>query len=413
MKMSNEKSKNPKPQKTKSRGNGEGSIYKRSDGRWCGAITVGRNENGTFKKRVIYGKNRNEVAEKMSKELHDIQISMYVEPNKITMEQWLETWLYEYKKSSVRPTTFESYEYIVRVHINPKIGRLYLKDLKAEQLQKLYNEKFSKGRSDGKGGLSSRTVRYIHILIHEALDQAVMNNLISKNVSEFTKLPMQKKAEMRVLTAEEQQKFLNALDDERLRASFILALGSGVRLGELLALRWKDVDFNKGIISINRTVKRTKTFDNEENKSVLLIQEPKTKSGKRQIPLPASVITELKEHRKLQLQERLLAGLLYIDNDLLFSTEIGKLLEPSNFIRKFKSLIKKAGLENVNFHALRHSYATRLLEENEHPKVVQELLGHSDIKLTLNTYSHVMPEIKIAAANKIDHLFNKNLRNYE
>lgn len=142
-----------------------------------------------------------------------------------------------------------------------------------------------------------------------------------------------------------------------------------------------------------------------DTKTKVVFQEPKTKAGKRAIPLPDNAVRELKDHRKRQLEEKIKAGELYEDNNFVFFTELGKLINTQNFLRKFKSIDKKAGLENVNFHALRHTYATRLLELNEHPKVVQEILGHSDISMTLNTYSHVMPEIKQAAAKKIDFLF--------
>jgi integrase len=391
----------------KKRGNGEGSISKRKDGRWCAVITNGNDPNTGKPKRVFfYGKTRQEVAEKLNQALHSIGQGTFVEPSRLTVGEWINTWLFEYKKQSLRPTTFQSYEYLTRVHVKPTIGHIILKDLRSEHLQRLYNEKATQGRSDGKGGLSPKTVRHIHCVIHEALEQALKNNLVVRNVSKATTLPRQVKKEMKVLTVDEQCKLLNVLGEERLRSAFILALASGVREGELLAIRWQDIDLKEGIINIRQSLKRVKVFDENKNtKSELLFQEPKTKAGKRIIPLPASVITELKEHRNRQLQEKLKARLIYEDNDLVFCTEIGKPIDTNNLIRKFKALLKKAGMRDINFHALRHTYATRLLEANEHPKVVQEILGHSDISMTLNTYSHVMPEIKKAAAQKLDHLF--------
>lgn len=212
------------------------------------------------------------------------------------------------------------------------------------------------------------------------------------------------------LTLEEQIKFLEAVKNDRLCSTFTLALASGVRLGELLAIRWQDVDFKEGVIKIRQALSRVKVLDeNSPTKTKLIFQEPKTKAGKRSIPIPPAVITELKKHKKKQNEEKLIAGPAYIDNDLVFCTEIGKPTEPTNLIRKFKSLIKQAGLKNVNFHALRHTYATRLLEVNEHPKVVQEILGHSSISMTLDTYSHVMPDVKKAAAAKINSLFETKI----
>ncbi len=388
------------------RGNNEGTISKRKDGRWCAAITTGYDDEGRQNRQFYYGKTRQEVADKLNQAVHRLSTGTYVEPNKITVGQWVDTWLNEYKKPSVRPTTYESYEYLTRVHIIPSIGHITLKDLRPEQLQKLYNDKLCKGRTDNSGGLSARTVRYIHIIIHEALSQAVKNNLIVRNVSELTTLPKQSKKEMRVLTLEEQSRFLDTLEDDRLRAAYILALATGIREGELMALRWQDVDLKEGLIKINRSIKRVKNFDrNTTVKTKLIFQEPKTNAGKRTIPLPFSVIGELEAHKKRQLLEKMEARKVYTDNDLVFCNEIGNPTEPATIAQKFYKLIKKAGIDKANFHALRHTYATRLLEANEHPKVVQEILGHSDISMTLNTYSHVMPEIKKAAAQKIDFLF--------
>ena len=247
------------------------------------------------------------------------------------------------------------------------------------------------------------------MVIRQALDQAVKNNLVIRNVSEATTLPRLVKKEMRVLTLEEQQRLLNNLGEARLRAAFIVALASGLREGELLALRWQDIDLKHGIIKVNRTMRRVKNFDpNSATKTHIIFQEPKTKAGRRSIPLPQNALNELKEHRKKQLQEKLIGGEVYEDNDLVFCTEIGKNIDSNNFLRKFRAINKRANLEKVNFHALRHTYATRLLELNEHPKVVQEILGHSDISMTLNIYSHVMPEIKQAAAAKINFLFENS-----
>jgi integrase len=394
----------------KKRGNNEGCISKRKDGKWCAVVTVGFDEDGKQKRRFFYGKTRQEVADKMNEVIHNINRGTYIEPSKIKLNDWLNTWLNEYKKSSIRPSTYDSYEYLIRLHITPAIGHIVLKDLRPEHLQKLYNDKTASGKVDCNGGLSAKTVNRIHVVLHAALDQAVKNSLVIRNVSEATTLPKQKKKEIRILSVDEQMKFLSAISRERLKVAFILALGSGIREGELLALRWKNVNLKDGTIRIAESIKRVRNYDpNIDTKTKLIFQEPKTEAGKRTIPLPENVLAELKEHRKRQYEEKLRAGSLYEDNDLVFCTEIGKVLEPRNFLDTFYSLIKKAEISHINFHALRHTYATRLLEANEHPKVVQEILGHSDIRMTLNTYSHVMPDIKMAAAQKLNHLFeNKN-----
>jgi len=375
-----------------------------------GKVGITYQYHGKQKRKFFYGKTRQEVAEKLNHAVHTIQQGTFVNSNKIRTEEWLEEWLYTYKKSSVRPSTFMDYEYLIRVHINPIVGKLLIKDLRPEHLQRLYNEKSACGQINGSGGLSPSSVRHIHIVLHQALRQAVRNNLIPRDVSESLELPQVKKATVKVFTVEAQMKFLGILAKERLRAAFITAFGTGVREGELLALRWQDVDLIAGIIHIEQTVRRCRiNFENDRAaKTKLIFGSPKTDAGKRSIPLPEGVHIELIAHKKRQIVEKLAAGEIWEMSGLVFTTELGKVIEPRNFLRKYYQLLKDADLEHLKFHAAsRHTFATRLLEANEHPKVVQELLGHASIVLTLDTYSHVLPEIKQAAAAKLNFLFQE------
>lgn len=171
------------------RGNGEGSIYKRKDGMWCGVVTNGRETDGKLKRVYYYGKTRTEIAEKIVKAQNEIKTGVFIEPTKMKVSEWMDIWMQEYMKSKLRPTTYGSYEYLARIHIKPQIGEMLLKELRPEHLQKMYNEKYANGRHDEEGGLSPRSVRYIHIVIHGALEQAVRNNLLARNVSEATTLP--------------------------------------------------------------------------------------------------------------------------------------------------------------------------------------------------------------------------------
>jgi integrase len=390
---------------TRKRGNNEGTISRRKDGRWCAAITIGYDENNKQKRQFFYGKTRQEVAEKLNKAINDIANGLFVEPNKVTVSEWFDVWLFEYKKPSVRATTYESYEYLNRIHIKPSIGHVYLKDLKPEHLQKFYNDKVYEKGSDKKGKISAKTIKNMHNVIHSALNQAVINNLIIRNVSDAVVLPKYDKKQIRVLTLDEQRKFVNIIENEKHKVAFLMALGTGLRLGEVSALKWQDINFYENTIKVNRTVRRTKIFiDKQTPKSELVYQPPKTDSGNRSVPIPESLINEIKEYKKTQNLQVLKAGPLYTNNDLIFCNEYGIQLDPSSLSKKFSRLIKKAGLNHINFHGLRHTLATRLLEVNEHPKTVQEILGHSDISLTLNTYTHVMPEIKKSAIQKINHL---------
>lgn len=388
------------------RGNGEGTIYKRSNGTWCAAVTSGINpETGKPKRDYFYGRTRQEVAEKLNSTLNNLNQGTYVKPSNITLGSWLDTWLEQYKKAGIRPATHEIYEGLIKLHIKPQIGHIPLKNLRPDHIQKLYNDKFKDGRIDGSGGLSAGSIKRMHNLLHGSLKQAVKSSLVIRNVSEATTLPKQEKKQIRILSVNEHSNFLKALEGERLRALFILALGTGAREGELLALRWKDVDLDEGIMNIKQSLRRVKSDEPGPTKTKLIFQMPKTEAGKRIIPIPDKIVTELQEHNERQLAEKQAAGELYEDNDLVFCTELGMPIDSRNMLRRFYKILEKAGVSGVTFHALRHSYATRLLEANEHPKVVQEILGHSDISMTLNIYSHVMPEIKKAAAKKINFLF--------
>lgn len=210
----------------KKRGNNEGTISKRKDGKWCAAITIGTKDNGKPDRKFFYGKTRHEVAEKLNQAINDVKKGTFVPTNKVTTTEWLDEWLNTYKKPSVRPSTFMDYEYLIRVHINPIIGKLLIKDLRPEHLQRLYNVKTASGQANGSGGLSPSSVQHIHIVLHQALRQAVRNNLIPRNVSEGLELPQLKKTSVEVFTVENQMKFLSALVGERLRAAFIVALGT-------------------------------------------------------------------------------------------------------------------------------------------------------------------------------------------
>jgi len=391
----------------KHRGNGEGCISQRKDGTWCAVVTVGWKENGKPKQKFFYGKTREEVNQKLIKTLSEIQQGTFVEPAKITVGKWLDTWLKEYARPHIRPSTWQNYEMVIRVHINPAIGGFQLKQLQPAYLQKMYNDLREHGRVDKQGGLSPRTVRIIHTVMHASLKQALKEGLVARNVAEATTLPRQQKKELRVLTLEEEQRFMNSVANDRLGAAFLLDLATGMRLGELLALRWQDVNLKEGVIRVRQALSRVKVPDGP-TKTALIFQEPKTAKGKRSIPLPEWATAALKAQKARQAQDKLLMGQDYQDNALVFATEEGKPIEPRNFTRTFYQLRKKARLpENVNFHALRHTYATRLLEANEHPKVVQELLGHSQISMTLDTYSHVLPELKQSAAAKLNNLWPK------
>ena len=381
------------------RGNGEGSIYK--DGAvWRGQVSIGRDiTTGKLRRMSFSGKTRRDVQEKIAQALSEISTGTFVEPTSQSVREWDKTWLKDYKRGSIRPKTYESYMYIIDSYVNPVIGDTPLKDLRTDHIQKLLNNMASKG-------LSSRTIRYAATIIHSFLAQAVKNGIIARNVSDAITLPKGSKKQMRVLSGDEQKRLIEVCRNDRLGAAFILSLAAGLRRSECLAIRWKDINLDENYIQIVQSLVRIKNYEGDKKKSELVFQQPKTASSIRTIPIPPSVKAELENHKARQDGEKAKAEGAYCDIDLVFCTELGKPIEPRNFERKFKQLLEKANIPTINLHGLRHSFATRLLEENEHPKIVQEMLGHKSIQITLDTYSHVSKELKRNAADKLDKYFS-------
>lgn len=378
----------------KKRGAGEGSITKRKDGTWQAAITIGRNPNGTQKRKYIYGKTRTEVSDKLNNVIKELKIGLQLDLSKVpSVSEWLNLWLWSYKKSNIKPTTFEQYEVLIRKHIVPKIGDIKLTKLKAEHLQLMYNEMYNRGKA-------VRTIQLTHNVIHAALKQAVKCGNVITNVSEATVLPKNTKREMRVLTEEEQKTFLETVKEHELYNAFVFSLFTGVRRGELLALKWSDIDLDNKTVEIRRSVIRVKNY-NGETKSKLIISTPKTETSNRVIPLLDFLTDILKLHKREQDCIKQLKGSDYEDNELVFPTKNGTLIDPTNFNRSLKRALKESGLKGVTPHTLRHSFATRCLEGGASLKALQQFLGHSSILLTGNVYSHALPDYKRSEIQKL------------
>jgi integrase len=387
------------PKKRTKRGNGEGCVRQRKDGYWTAIITIGYDDNGKPKRKTFYGKTRKEVVAKMDEAKSQLMQGTFTEASKITLGEWMVKWLEEYKKPTIRQNTFESYYDVIKTHILPcGISRVKLQKIQACDLQSFYNDKLKNGRIDNKGGLSTRYVRYIHTLIREALEQALKENLVSRNMADATSPPTVKTKGMQILTKEQLQDFISVVREDRLATAFILDIGTGLRRGELLGLKWDCVDFKKSTIIIKRQLLSLKD-------GPVIEEDMKTKSSKRSIPLAENLIKELKAHKVRQAKEKLQIGDMYNDQGLVFCQEDGSPIEPKSFTKRFQNLLKQAGLPKLRLHDLRHTHASLLLSENIHPKVVQERLGHSSISMTLDLYSHLSPGLQEAASQKIDNLF--------
>lgn len=390
------------------RGKGEGSIFRRKDGSWTAMITIGRNPDGSSKRMSFYGKTRKEVAEKMQPVLNSIQTGSFVEPSRITMNEWLDTWLNTYKKNSLKPTTYDSYEQNIRVHIRPALGHIMLKDLRVDHVQKFINDAY------GEGKLSTWLMRKLKNILHGSLKQAVVNQLIMRNVSEGIILPKHKQKEIRVFTKVEEKLFIQTLENDRLTTAFKLDLVSGLRLGELLGLTWDNIDLDDGIIQVKQSL--ACVYDRRPDamtKTKLLLQDTtKTACGRRKVPIPKSAVEMLKEHKWVQGMEKQIAEGIYEDNNFVFCTSIGTAITPRNAERSFVRLAKMAGITGANVHSLRHTYATRLFEKGVPAKTVSELLGHANVAHTLNVYTHVLPDTKSKAVQKLDYMLKDFVSSY-
>jgi len=364
------------------RGNGEGSVYQRSDGKWCGALVVGG------RRRVIYGRTRQDVAQKLAMAMEIASRGLLREPSRLTVGAFLEHWLEETVRPRVRPLTYSGYAVNVRRHIVPALGHLRLDRLGPEQVQNFLNSKL-------KDGLSSKTVAYIRQVLRTSLDQATRWNLVSRNVATLVPAPRKERKAIHPLEPHEISRFLNAVAGRRLEALYVVTLALGLRQGEVLGLKWEDIDLRAGTLRIQRQLQR---FGGHLN-----LVEPKTDRARRVLDLPESVIRTLTEHQKRQSEERSTAD-RWEDRSLVFPTAIGTPLEARSLLRDFRDVKRRGDLPPIRFHDLRHSCATMLLVQGVPARVVMEILGHSEIGLTMNTYSHVIPGLRQDAAARMEDL---------
>jgi integrase len=385
---------------TKKRGNSEGSIFQRKDGRWCAVVDLGW-ENGKRKRKSLYAATRKEVAGQLSKTLREKAQGLPIRVDRQTVAEFLRRWLADAVKNSVRALTFEQYAQHIRLYIEPSIGQVQLSRLTPQQVQALTNARLSEG-------LSPRTVQITLFVLRRALEQALRWDLVVRNVAKLVDTPHAERREIKPLTSEQVQTFLKALKGKRLEGVFAIGLALGLRRGEMLGLRWEDVDFEAKTIAVRQALQRSggRLLNSEDPGNKLHFVAPKSFRGIRTIAMPEYVATTLRTHRARQAEERLLAGSDWQDWDLVFATRKGTPIEPRRLDTEFKRILKSAGLpETIRLHDSRHFAASLLLAQGVHPRTVMEILGHSDIAVTMNTYSHVVPELMRNAADKIDAAF--------
>ncbi len=368
------------------RGHGEGSIFQRKDGLWVGVVDEGRNELGKRSRRVYYGKTRRVVAERV-KTAHTAQKNgISLVDDKQTVAAFLTSWL-ESVRPTLKPRTWVRYGQLVTIHAVPFIGQIPLSRLAPQNLRELYANRLEAGQS-------ASSVRQLHAILGSALGRAARDNG-TRDVSALVDAPRVKRGEMHALSPEQAEQFLQAAKTDPLEALYVVALTTGMRQGEILGLNWRDVDLEGGSVSVQRLLQRVN--------GALEFSEPKTKRSKRRIDLSQRALAALRQHRIRQKEERIRHGLAWEDMDLVFANEVGRPIEASNLIRRsFLPLLEHAGLARIRFHDLRHTAASLLLGRGIHPKIVSEMLGHSTIAITLDTYSHVIPTMQRQAAEAMD-----------
>ncbi|GIV18955.1 MAG: site-specific integrase [Armatimonadota bacterium] len=376
----------------KRRGNQEGSITQLSDGRWQARITY--YENGIPKRKAFYGKTRKEAQEKLQRALADLQRGILPVSEKQTVGEFLVFWLEEVAKPRIRPRTYELYRGMVHQHLIPAIGHLPLVKLAPAHLNKLRNEKVA-------SGLSASTVRCILRVASSALSEAEKWQLVPRNVAKLVDAPRVENREVQPFTVEELVKLLDVARGHRLYALFVLAVALGLRQGELLGLRWQDVDFERGTLTV---AVQLQTIDGKQ-----VLVEPKTARSRRTLQLPQFVLDVLQQHLANQLLEKAQSGESWREHGLVFASSVGTPVPARNLLRVWYSLLRKAGLPKRPFHTLRHTAASYLLAMGCDLRTVQQVLGHSQVGLTANLYTHVMPTLLQDAAQKMDALFRRLL----
>ena len=371
----------------KKRANGEGNIRKRKDGRWEGRYTAGYDAK-TDKRiiRNVLGKTQAEVKEKLKKALEECQgVEARKSEDEYTVATWLRTWYELYAKPNVRTATASRYQLIIERYTIPHIGALKLKKLTTRHLQKLYKELLESGRIHvGKNqdkGLSTTTVHSVHLMLHCALDRAVKERLIPRNPCEGCIVPKPRKLDMKILPPEHMKAYLEAAERRGLLPMFYLELVSGLRKGELVALRWDDLDIQQRTISVSKQYVRNPDGSLE-------LTRPKTENSVRLVSIPqAAVELLIQEHDK------------HPDSPYLFPSPLtGEMYHPDSVVNLHKKILRDAGLGHFRFHDLRHTFATTALQNGVDVKTVSSMLGHSDAGFTLRTYTHATRQKQDEAA---------------
>lgn len=370
------------------RANGDGSIWQRADGRWCAAHYVPKPGGGRIRK-YVYGQSREDVRRKLTEIIRNVDQGVPVPVGGQSVAEYLAEWL-RYIRLLVRESTYAAYESNVRLHIVPGIGRRKLDKLSTRDVRLMLDDLRTNGRRP-------RLVQYVHATLRTALEHAVREELLARNVARLVKVPRPQRAEREALSVEGAKTLLKAAEGDRLHALYVVVLLLGLRRSEVTGLYWRDVDLAAGTLTVRQTLHRTGDG--------LVFLPPKTQRSRRTVPLPPAVSDALDRHRSRQKDERAAHG-SWPDSDLVFTTPRGTPVEPRNLSRMFGELADRAGIGQVRLHELRHTCVSLLLALGVHPRVVMEIVGHSAIEMTMNVYGHVALDTQREALGRLDDLLD-------
>jgi integrase len=353
---------------------------------------------------MIYGSSADEVIDKLARARNQRLDHIPFTDERLTVSHWLETWLNNVRPPATAPKTWITYEAFVRLHLKPKLGHIRLVRLQPQDVRNFLSERLD-------SGLSARTVKHLRNTLRAALNQAISDDLIQRNAAAKVTPPEIPPPVMDAYTPEEARKLLKSLQGHRLEALFTAAIGLGLRMGECLGLQWSDIDFERGLLTVRHNLQRVKrvrrgdVIRDGEARTERLLGQPK---GKKvcSLRLPAIVLDALKRHRECQEDEHRLAGTRWKgDGGYVFTSSVGTPLEQKRVDRIFNDVTAAAGLRQLRFHDLRHSAASILIAQGVHPKAIQELLRHSSIQLTMDTYGHLFDQVQRETADKMDAVF--------
>ena len=383
------------------RGHNEGNIRQRTDGRWEVRLSAGIDyKTGKPRRTSTCCNTRQEAIAILQQQAHEVRTQGWRDPMSVTLGEWYEYWLDTYMKDTVKQSTYASYRSYLNKHFCV-LGKILLKKLEPHTLQEFYNYKFREE------GLSPKTLRNYHMALHKCLQQAVKERLLVYNPCDAVTLPSGEKPEISVFTNDQQRALVQASYRHRYGVFIRLDLCTGLRMGELLALKWEDIDFSTAQLHVRRTINRLAKYETHdgENKTEIVFGTPKTKNSRRTIPLTRTIADELTRWKQQQAQDKIRAGDKYTDDGFIVTNEFGHYFEQKTFKDYYDRLLKDADIGHFTFHALRHTFATRALERGMDYKTLSAILGHYSVAFTMDTYVHSMDEHKRHEMDKMDDMF--------